>query len=215
MEHRVDNDFEDYIARHTTPCDAVLADLMRQTYLSTCNPRMIAGQAMGKFLEFVCNMLKPKRILEIGTFTGFATICMTRGALPDVRVDTIEVNDELADGLRQTFKTAQLQNFINLHIADAIDFLHDTNAVYDLIYIDGDKRQYPDYYSAALPHLCTGGFMIADNVLWGGKVYDGISQDAHTQALRQFNQLVQNDTRVQNTVLAVRDGLMFIKKMGE
>lgn len=210
---RINNDIEDYISRHTTPCDSVLDELTRKTYLSTYNPRMISGQAQGKFLEFVCNMLKPKNILEIGTFTGYSTICMTRGAMPNVHVDTVEVNDELADELERTFLRAKLNSYIALHIGDANEFLKSTTTMYDLIYIDGDKREYPSYYTNSMSRLNVGGYIIADNVLWDGKVYNSQYHDLHTQAVRQFNQMVQNDCHVENSLLAVRDGLMFVRKV--
>lgn len=210
---RINTDLEEYIAQHTTPEDQVLQELTRQTYLSTYNPRMISGLAQGKFLEFVCDMLKPKNILEIGTFTGYSTIRMTRGALPNVHVDTIEINDELAENIQKTFNKANLSEHITLHIGNALEIIKKLNQMYDLVYIDGDKCEYPEYYASVIDKVNVGGYIIADNVLWNEKVIDAQQTDKHTNAVRMFNKIVQDDNRVENTFLAVRDGLMFIKKL--
>lgn len=210
---RICTDRECYIEEHTTPEDAVLQQIHRHTYLTTCNPRMISGPSQGKFLEFMCNMLLPKRILEIGTFTGYSTVCMARGAMLHGHVDTIEVNDELEAHLRLTFAEAGLANRITLHIGDAKALLPTLEPGYDFIYIDGDKRDYPAYFDLSLPLLRQGGYMLADNVLWGGKVYDGKSDDAHTEAVREFNRRVQSELSVENTLIPSRDGLMLIRKL--
>lgn len=210
---RIDTDLESYITNHTTHEDEVLTELTRQTYLSTYNPRMLSGVAQGRFLEFICRMLKPKRILEIGTFTGYSAICMARGAMPNVHIDTIEVNDELEEVIRSFLARANVQNHVHLHIGDANAIINKLDGGYDLVFIDGEKREYPDYYLNVMPKVNVGGFVIADNVLWDGKVYHNEHTDQHTEAVRKFNAMVQSDANVENTILPVRDGLMFIRKI--
>lgn len=211
---RLNTDFEHYIESHTTPEDEVLQQIHRHTYLTTYNPRMISGPSQGKFLEFICNMLSPKRILEIGTFTGYSTVCMARGAMPHGHIDTIEVNDELEGHLRRTFTEAGLSDCITLHIGDAKALLPTLKPGYDFVYIDGDKRDYPAYFDLSLPLLRCGGYMLADNVLWGGKVYaPGAPDDAHTQAVMEFNRMVAEHPEVENTLIPSRDGLMLVRKI--
>ena len=211
---RADIDRERYIEEHTSPEDTVLRDLHRRTYLSTCNPRMLSGPSQGKFLEMLCNMLMPRNILEIGTFTGYSAICMARGAMPHVHVDTVEVNDELEGTIRQAFAHANLEGHIDLHIGDARELLPSLGRTYDFIYVDGDKRHYPDYLRLALPKLRPGGYMLADNVLWGGKVYaPEAPDDAHTRAVMDFNRMVANNPDVDNVLIPSRDGLILIRKL--
>lgn len=209
---RIDNNLEQYLLDHTSPLDTVLDELTRRTHLTTYNPRMISGPMQGQLLEFICRMLKPDRILEIGTFTGFSTICMAK-AIPDHAViDSIEINDELADTIDEFLEKAGVQGRVNLHFGDANQIIPKLRDSYDLVFIDGDKREYPEYYRLVFPLVKNGGFIIADNVLWGGKVFDKNSTDVHTKSILEFNNIVQNDNRVRNILLPFRDGLMFIFK---
>jgi caffeoyl-CoA O-methyltransferase len=212
---KVDNDFEQYLSNHTTPEDSVLADLVRFTNLTTYNPRMLSGRHQGLFLQMICQMLKPKKVLEIGTFTGYSAICIARGIYPDGHLDTIEVNDELSDVIFKYLTLANVSDRVTVHIGSALDTVSKLDSTYDLVFIDGDKREYPEYYRKVFPKVKVGGFIIADNVLWNGKVVDPDSKDVHTNAILDFNRIVQEDSRVVNVLLPMRDGLMIIQKINE
>jgi caffeoyl-CoA O-methyltransferase len=210
---KIDNDLEKYLADHTTPEDNVLKELSRLTNLTTYNPRMLSGPQQGLFLQFICKMFKPKKVLEIGTFTGYSAICIARGIMPHGHLDTIEVNDEMEEIITRFFKLAKVENNITLHIGNALKILPKMHLDYNLVYIDGDKREYPQYYKLAVPLVKHGGLIIADNVLWNGKVTDPDSTDLHTKAIKEFNDMVQQDIRVENILLPMRDGLMIIRKL--
>lgn len=209
---RIDNDFEKYIADHTSPEDDVLVELTRVTNLKSVNPRMLCGRQQGLFLQFVCQMLKPQKVLEIGTFTGYSAICIARGIMPVGHLDTIEVNDEYLEIINKYFHLAKVEKYVSLFNGNALEIIPQLNSKYDLVYIDGDKREYPEYYEMVVPVLKSGGFLIADNVLWGGKVTDPNVGDHHTKAIQRFNQMVQDDNRVENVLMPMRDGLMLIRK---
>lgn len=209
---KIDNDFEQYLAQHTTSEDDVLSELVRFTNLTTYNPRMISGQQQGLLLQMICQMLKPKTVLEIGTFTGYSAICIARGIMPTGTLDTIEVNDELEETISKFLNLAGVSSFVNLHIGSALSIVPKLDKKYDLVYIDGDKRDYPEYYELVFPKVKVGGYIIADNVLWNGKVIDPDSNDVHTTAILSFNKIVQEDSRVINVLLPMRDGIMLIQK---
>ena len=210
---KVDNDMEEYLSRHTSPMADTLMELTRFTYLSTCNPRMISGPIQGKFLQLLCNISRPNRILEVGTFTGYTSICMALGSPPHTVIDTIEVNDELEETIQTYTSMAGVDSKIRLHLGDACQIIPTLDYTYGFAYIDGDKREYPEYYKLVLPKVNSGGLIIADNVLWGGKVVDASENDEHTKALRAFNTMVQNDMGVENVLLPLRDGIMLIYKL--
>ncbi len=210
---KVDNDFEQYLINHSLPEDEVLADLVRFTNLTTYNPRMLSGRQQGLFLQMICQMFKPKNVLEIGTFTGYSAICIARGIYPEGHLDTVEVNDELEDIIKKYLQLANVSNIVTLHIGNALEIINGLDRNYDLVFIDGDKREYPEYYKIILPKVRVGGFIIADNVLWNGKVIDPDSNDVHTNAIMDFNRMVQDDKSVENVLLPMRDGLMLIRKI--
>ena len=207
------NDLEQYLLNHTTPIDEVLQELIRHTHLTEFNPRMLSGEIQGKFLEFICLMLKPQRVLEIGTFTGFATICMAKALPENSIIDTIEVNDELHDTIVTFLNKAGVSHKVNPHFGDACQIIPNLGNSYDLVFIDGDKREYTEYYNLIFPFVKNGGYIIADNVLWNGKVLDKNSTDVQTLEILKFNNTVQNDERVENILLPLRDGLMLIRKL--
>lgn len=213
MVGQPNNDLEQYLDLHTSPEDAILYELSRFTNLTARNPRMLSGNQQGLFIQMLCKMLKPQRALEIGTFTGYSAICIARGILPNGILDTIEVNDELEDTINSFFEKAKVKQNVNLHIGDALDIISTLNSTYDLVFIDGEKREYSEYYNRVFPKVRVGGFIIADNVLWDGKVLNPDANDAQTQSIMDFNQMVQNDKRVQNVILPLRDGLMLIQKV--
>ena len=203
---------DEYVSQHTTDDDEVLRELYRYVHLHKLNPRMAAGPVQGKLLEFLCGMLKPKKVLEIGTFCGYSAICMAK-ALPEYgHLTTIEADHECEDVIRNFVEKAGLTSKITLLMGDAKQIIPTLNGDFDLVFIDADKISYPYYYEQVLPKVKSGGFILADNVLWDGKVLDGAAKEKDTQALQRFNDMVNSDDRVDNVLLPLRDGLMVIRK---
>ncbi len=202
---------EEYLEAHTTAPDAVLQELYRHTYLHEMNPRMMSGPVQGKFLQFLCQMLKPRRVLEIGTYTGYAAICIARGLPEDGKLLSIEANREYEDTLRHYFDKAQVLEKIDLILGDAKTVIPTLNETFDLVFIDADKVSYPTYYNMVMEKVRPDSFILADNVLWDGKVLNAQTKEHDTQALIAFNDMVQNDPRVENVLLPIRDGLMMIR----
>ncbi|TCO09667.1 O-methyltransferase [Natronoflexus pectinivorans] len=204
---------EQYILDHINDENPVLKELERYTYLHVLRPRMLSGHLQGSLLTMLCRMIKPANILEIGTYTGYSSICMAYGCADSAHIHTIEINDELEHIIRKFHKKAGVENKITLHIGDAIKIIERLNIEFDLIFIDGDKRQYPEYYKAVLPKTKPGGFILADNILWDGKVAKpNMPDDAYTKGIMDFNCMVKEDTRVEKTILPVRDGITLICK---
>ncbi|MDR3235575.1 MAG: O-methyltransferase [Prevotellaceae bacterium] len=204
---------DQYTTLHTSPDEALLNELVRYTHLHTMSPRMLSGRLQGRLLTMFSAMLQPRRILEIGTFTGYATLCLAKGLAHGGEIHTIERNDELQDSILSFFKRSPQADSIKLHIGDALDIIPELHDTFDLVYIDGDKREYTQYYHAVFDKVRHGGFIIADNVLWDGKVLDKPApNDAQTQNIIQFNNLVHDDPRVENLLLPVRDGLLIAQK---
>jgi caffeoyl-CoA O-methyltransferase len=213
----------DYSEAHTTAETAVLAKLNRETHLSQVYPQMLSGHLQGTLLRMIVQMLRPERILEIGTFTGYSAIAMGLGmASPPALLSeerrgpllhSIEVNPELEDGIRRFIREAGLEERIVLHIGEALEIIPTLDEIWDLAFIDADKPNYLNYYNMVLPHVRSGGFVIADNVLWDGKVTgDPAKIDKDTAGIVEFNEFVHQDERVENLILPVRDGLMIIRK---
>jgi predicted O-methyltransferase YrrM len=206
----------EYALEHTTTEDEVLARLYRETNLKTIYPRMLSGHLQGKLLEMISRMISPSRILEIGTFTGYSAICLAKGLTTGGLLHTIDKNDELAEMALKYFLLAGMADIIILHTGDAREIIPDLNEQFDLIYIDGDKQQYMQYYEKAMNKLKIGGFILADNVLWDGKVLPGSKiQDKETQGIIGFNKFVLNDQRVEKLFLPFRDGIYIIRKICE
>ena len=209
----IDHDIEEYCEAHTTPEDALLYRLNRQTHLQTINPRMCSGQLQGQFLTFISNMTHPKNVLEIGTFTGYSAICLASGLADGGVLHTIESNPEYEDRIREYVAQSPVADRIVLHIGDAKEVIPTLTPVWDLVFIDAEKEDYRFYYDCVLPHVRQGGFILADNVLWNGKVTQELSHhDRDTQAIMEFNDYVQQDDRVRNLLLPFRDGIMMIEK---
>ncbi len=205
---------EKYIASHSSPEDALLHELERATYLRALNPRMISGHVQGRMIEMMVRMLRPQRVLEIGTFTGYATLCIAAGLDDGATVDTIEIDDELEAQAADFFARSPHGTKIRQHIGDALDLAPRLNTKYDLIYIDGDKRQYPQYLEMSVELVRVGGFIVADNVLWYGKVLtDAAPNDLHTKQLQVFNEMVSQDRRLENIIIPLRDGLNIIQRV--
>ena len=191
-----------------------MAELDRVTHLQVVNPRMIAGHVQGRVLEMMVRMLRPKNVLEIGTFTGYSTLCIAAGLDDGAVVDTIEVDDELEDIAASFFARSPHGHKIRRHMGDALDIAPRLGKIYDLVFIDGDKRQYPEYLEMAVELTRTGGFILADNVLWYGKVLEQAApNDLHTRRLQKFNEMVAVDPRLENIIVPLRDGINIIRKL--
>ncbi len=207
-------DLATYAEQHTSPEDALLRELVRHTHLHVMHPRMLSGHLQGKLLEQISCMLRPQRILEIGTFTGYSALCLAKGLADNGILHTIERNDELQEISSSFFARSAFASRIQPHIGDALQIIPTLDEIFDLVYIDGDKREYCEYYHAVFDHLRPGGFILADNVLWDGKVVETPTPtDAQTQGIIEFNNLVQADCRVENVLLSLRDGLLIIRKL--
>lgn len=202
-----------YAEAHTTDEDPVLQELFRATHLKTVHPQMLSGKVQGQYLTMISQMIRPMRILEIGTFTGYSAYCLSKGLQTDGKLFTIEVNDELEEMVRSFFSKSGIDKKVELVIGDARDILPGLEEEFDLIFIDANKEHYPDYYELCINVLKKGGFLVADNVLWGGKVAEANPEDASTLKLQEFNTIVKKDPRVENVFLTVRDGLMVVRKI--
>ena len=204
---------KDYIRSFSDVEDPVLYELFRETNKKVLQPRMLSGHIQGKMLEMLTRMIKPRKILEIGTYTGYATICVARGLNHNAILHTIEINDELEDFIRHYLDKAGVQKKIHLHIGKAQEIIPKIDEKFDCIFIDGDKREYPEYLKLCKKYLNNGGFIIADNVLWNGKVLEEKHKtDKHTQGIQIFNQQVKSDPELFQVIFPVRDGLMIIQK---
>lgn len=208
----MDKILEKYLREHSTPEDPVLEDLYRETHIRFVNPNMSTGHFQGKLLEFISRMIRPEFILEIGTFTGYSAICLAKGLKPGGRLITIEINDEITEFARSYFMKAGIENKIVQMTGKAQDIIPKLDYKFDLVYIDGDKREYCDYYKLALDKIPSGGFIIADNVLWGEKIFDSDSRDPQTRGISEFNEMIRGDNSIEKIILPIRDGLMLIKK---
>ena len=209
-----DREIDRYIEEHTTPEDALLAELDRQTHLRVISPRMISGRVQGKTLEMLSRMIRPEYILEIGTFTGYSALCLAKGLQPGGQLHTFEVDDELYDLAHSFFSRSKQASQIKQHTGSALEKAARLGLVFDLVFIDGDKREYTDYYSMLMDQglVKSGSYILADNVLWYGKILEDVTHnDKHTQNILEFNRMVQDDTRVENVILPLRDGMTIIR----
>jgi len=208
---------EDYITAHSDVEPEYLAKLNRKTHLRMINPRMMSGHYQGRVLAMFCHMIQPNVVLEIGTFTGYAALSMAEGLPEDGVLHTIERDDELESFLNDTFAGSGLGHKIKLHIGDALSEIAKLDVLFDLVFIDADKEEYPAYYEAVLPKVRAGGFILADNTLWDGKVLKPIDpgeKDKGAVAIRKFNDFIAQDTRVEKVLLPIRDGLTLMRKIG-
>lgn len=202
-----------YILDHTTPENQLMGKLFRDTYVRIHHPRRSSNHLTGKFLEMICRMIRPEKVLEIGTFTGYGTLSIAAG-LPEVaEIHTIEINDELESFIQGWINESPDGSKIHLHIGNALEIIPDLDIIFDLVFIDGEKDQYMDYYEAALKKTRPGGFLIADNTLWSGKVLESdIPENDHfTRGVMRFNDYIQADGRVENILLPLFDGIMLIR----
>jgi caffeoyl-CoA O-methyltransferase len=204
----------DYALQHSTAEDPVLKGLYRETNLKTVYPHMLSGHLQGKLLEMISHMIRPHRVLEIGTFTGYSAICLAKGLSEKGLLHTIDINDELTEMALRYFRLSGMAEKIILHTGDARKIIPDIGENFDLAFIDGDKEQYLDYYQQIMNKLKIGGFIIADNVLWGGKVLPvNAGRDKETAGINEFNRFVAGDPRVDKILLPFRDGWFILRKI--
>ena len=203
----------DYLSRHSSIPNGALDWLEKQTNIHTNFPRMLSGQVQGELLKLLVELSGARTILEIGAFTGYSTICLASGLPEGGHIDTLEINDELEDLMREGWEKAGVSDRISLYIGDAKATLAGLEGPYDLVFIDANKREYCDYYDLVMPLLKPGGLIIADDVLWDGKVYtEPLATDAQTEGLLAFNSRIADDPRVEVVILPFRDGISLIRK---
>lgn len=209
----IPKDINSYCEKYTQKEDEVLYQLHRETYQKILRPRMLSGHLQGQILTFFSKMIQPKHILEIGTYTGYSAICLARGLKKGGKLHTIDVNEELEDFSNSYFEKAGLKNDIVMHIGKAIDVVPKLDVEWDLVFIDADKENYINYYNMVLPLVKKGGFIISDNVLWSGKVTQPIDAgDKETKILVELAELINADSRVENVLMPIRDGLLVARK---
>lgn len=200
-----------YIEEHSTAEDPVLAALNRETHLKHQLPQMVSGHQQGLLLEFISRMLQPKTILEIGTFTGYSAICLAKGLAKGGKLHTIDINRELEEITAKYYALAGVEKLIHPYFGAAAEVIPQIQGNFDLVFIDADKQNYAHYFDLVIDRVPTGGWILADNVLWSGRVAEA-KHDKDTAALHTFNQKVQADTRVTNLLLSLRDGIMLMRK---
>ncbi|MCS6905273.1 MAG: O-methyltransferase [Bacteroidia bacterium] len=205
-------EIQEYAEKHSEPESELLYALRRETYLKTMYPRMLSGHLQGRLLSFISRLVAPSCILEIGTFTGYATLCLAEGLLPGGKIYTIDNDPEVVEIALGYFEKAQLQHCIEVLIGEALSLIPEIPVTFDLVFLDAQKEEYLTYYHLVLPKLRQGGVIIADNVLWSGNVLDTSTTDPATKGLQQFNTFIKEDSRVFALLLPVRDGLFFIQK---
>lgn len=212
---------EEYSAAHSSPEPEGLTRLARRSNLRLINGQMVSGHLQGRLLKMLVAMIRPKRVLELGTFSGYSALCMSEGLDEDAYIDTIEADDELEDFIRQEALAQPGGEKIRLHIGDALEVIAklgkeitDAEQSYDLVFIDADKRQYCEYFEAVFPLVRRGGYIIADNTLWYGHVIDPkYDRDRQTLGIRKFNEMIAGDARVEKVMVPMRDGLTIIRKL--
>jgi len=210
------NKLEQYLLKHSDAEPEYLAKINRATHVKLINPRMCSGHLQGRILAMFCHMIQPKRVLELGTFTGYSALCMAEALPDDGILHTIECDDELEDFILENIDGSKHAAKIRLHIGDALKEIEKMEETFDLVFIDADKREYLAYYEAVLPKLRPGGFIMADNTLWAGKVLESVvPNDRQTIEIMRFNDFIAADPRVEKVMLPLRDGLTVIRKRFE
>ena len=204
---------EEYILQHIDEEGDLLKNLNRDAHVNLLRPRMLSGHLQGRLLKMFCRLVQPKRILEIGTYTGYATLCLAEGAPEDAEIHTLEVNDELEDFIMKHLHKSKLEDKIHLHIGDALEIIPTLNETFDLVFIDANKRHNCQYYDLIFDKVRPGGLIIADNTLWDGKVLETPHHtDKQTIGIQEFNNMIAKDNRIEKVILPMRDGLTLIWK---
>jgi len=206
-------DLQTYVEDHTESESDLLQQINRETHLHVLKPRMLSGHLQGRVLSLVSHMIRPKNVLEIGTYTGYAALCLAEGMTEEGRLITLDNNEELSVRTRAYFSASKYADQIEMQVGNAADLIPSLDLNWDLVFIDADKENYGLYFDLVIDQTSSGGFIIADNVLWSGKIVDESKNDKDTQALRAFNKKVHTDDRVQNVLFPIRDGLMILRKL--
>lgn len=210
----IDPLLDQYVCAHTENEPAILKELNRKTHLSVLQPRMLSGHFQGRVLSMLAHMIKPENVLEIGTYTGYSALCFAEGLQEGGRVITIDVNEELDDLVREYIDKAGMNDRIDYRIGDATEIIPTLTEQFDIVFIDADKKNYCNYYDLVFDKVKKGGYIIADNVLWSGKVLEDYETlDRETKIIMDYNDKVHNDERVQEVLLPIRDGLMIARKL--
>ena len=207
----IDEGIEEYARLHTEPENDLLKELVRETHAMVLQPRMLSGHLQGRFLSFIAKVYQPSLILEIGTYTGYSALCMAEGLKAGGRLITIDVNEELETFTRSFFDRSPYKEQIDYRIADAAHEIPAIEGPIDMVFIDADKRNYALYFDLVIDKMRPGGLILVDNVLWSGKIIEEAARDKSTQALRDFNTKVANDSRVEPLLLPIRDGLFLLR----
>jgi caffeoyl-CoA O-methyltransferase len=209
----IDEQIEAYALAHSQPESAILKKINRDTHANVLMPRMLSGHMQGNLLSMLSSMIQPEQILEIGTFTGYSAVCLAHGLKENGKLHTIDINEELENKVRSFFDEAGLIPKINYYIGDALTIIPNLNVMFDLVFIDADKKNYAAYYDLVFDKVRKGGYIIADNVLWSGKVLNSVEKmDTDTRTIDAFNKKVHSDERIEHMLLPVRDGLMIARK---
>lgn len=209
----IDSKLDDYVCKHTSDESQNLYDLNRETYLNVLQPRMLSGHFQGRLLSMLSKMIRPTRILEIGTYTGYSALCLAEGLSENGIITTIDINEELEDFARSHFAKSEFENKIDYRIGDAMEIIPKMDDSFDLVFIDADKSNYLNYYHLIFDKVKSGGYIFTDNVLWSGKVLEEVNpKDLDTQVIVEFNDFVKNDSRVETILLPIRDGIMLTRK---
>ena len=206
---------EKYVCEHTANESDLLKKINRETHLEVLQPRMLSGHLQGRVLSMFSKMIQPERILEIGTYTGYSALCLAEGLTPNGKLVTIDINEELAPRVRSYFFASEFSEQIDYKIGAAMELIPTLDEKWDIVFIDADKHNYINYYHLVFPMVNIGGYIIADNVLWSGKVIDSSHNDKDTQLLRDYNLLNHEDDRVEEVLFPIRDGLMISRKIKE
>lgn len=205
------DDLQRYVEQHSSEESALLKRINRETHLDVLMPRMLSGHLQGRVLSMISKMVQPSNILEIGTYTGYSAICLTEGIQPNGKLITIDINDELHEKVVEYFREAGLSQVIDYRIGNALEIIPTLQSSFELVFIDADKENYSKYFDLVIERVAKGGFILADNVLWSGKVLDS-KPDMDTKAIMAFNQKVSRDPRVESVLLPIRDGIMVLRK---
>ena len=206
--HFLSEELENYAAQHTEDEPLLLQELNKRTHLNVLQPRMISGHFQGRFLSLLSKMVQPRTILEIGTYTGYATLCLAEGVHPEGVLHTIDIKEELTDLQREFFDRSGYGSQIVQHLGKAADIIPALDTTFDLVFIDADKQNYAHYFDLVIEKMNRGGIILSDNVLWSGKVVEEVKHnDKHTQALMAYNQKIKDDPRVETVLLPIRDGI--------
>jgi caffeoyl-CoA O-methyltransferase len=209
----IEENLDRYVCDHTSPETALLEKLNRETHVKILQPRMLSGHFQGRVLSMLSHMIRPERILEIGTYTGYSALCLAEGLTENGQLITIDVNAQLEDFVRDYLSGSELNTKIDYRIANAMELIPQLDEEFDIVFIDADKLNYINYYHLVFDKVKKGGYILADNVLWSGKVTgDYATLDKDTRLLMDFNKLIQEDTRVENVLLPIRDGIMIVRK---